>query len=248
MKNPIKAVIVDDEAPARESLETALERFEDIEIIDRCPNGYEAVKAVHQFRPDLLFLDINMPRLNGFDVVELLGKEAPFIIFVSAYDEYALRAFEADALDYLLKPVTPGRLEKSILRVREKLAAAEPQPMEQFIQRHQEHLAPLSRVLIREGSSVHIIRWQDIHYVEAREDFIKIHTAEKAYIKTDTMSNLEKKLDPQMFCRIHRSYLLNIDYLSGIEPYSKDSRVARLKDRKTLPISRSGYTRLLEMM
>ncbi len=244
---------MDDEALARQSLRGALLEFEDIEIIKECVNGFDAVQEVHRSRPDLLFLDIQMPRLDGFDVVELLGKEAPFIIFVTAYDEYALRAFEAEALDYLLKPVNPKRLQKSIERVREKLLSKAGvlkvgENIERFIDLHREHLAPLTRILIRDGSDVHIIPVENIIYLEAEEDYVRIHTGERTYLKLDSMANLETKLDLQIFCRLHRSFLLNIAYLVKIEPYTKDSRIARLKNGKTLPISRSGYNRLMELL
>lgn len=256
MNDKIRAIIVDDEALSRESLREALARFEDIEILKECTNGFEAVQEVQQSKPDLMFLDIQMPKLDGFDVVELLGKEAPCIIFVTAYDEYALRAFEAEALDYLLKPVNPTRLQRAIQRVREKLQPGSngPQPaekegrMERFINQHRDHLAPLTRILIRDGMDVYIIPAEQVIYFEAQEDYVKIFTEERSYLKLERMTNLDRKLDPQHFCRIHRSYLLNIDYLVKIEPYSKDSRIAKLKNGKTLPISRSGYNRLMELL
>lgn len=255
MNKQIKAIMVDDEPLARESLRDALKGFDDIEIIKECTNGFDAVREVQQSQPDLVFLDIQMPKLDGFDVVELLGKDAPFIIFVTAYDEYALRAFEAEALDYLLKPVNRQRLEKSIERVREKMAAREVQPMERLIGRHRDLLGPLNRVLIRDGMEVHILPVEGIVYIEAQEDYVKIYMhegegegRERSYLKLERMSNLEKKLDPRQFCRVHRSYILNIDYLARIEPYSKDSRVAKLKNGKTLQISRAGYTRLMELL
>lgn len=248
MTPKIKAIIVDDEELGRVSLREALDQFGDIEIVGECANGFEAIHEVEQSRPDLIFLDIQMPRLDGFDVVELLGKEAPFIIFVTAYDEYALKAFEAEALDYLLKPVNEKRLQKSIRRVREKLREKTPQKVVQFIEHHRDRQAPWHRVLIREGSDVHIIPMEDITHFEAQEDYVRIHTSTRSYLKLERISNLESKLEPGHFCRIHRSYILNIDYLAKIEPYSKDSRLAKLKDGKILPISRSGYNRLMELL
>lgn len=256
MRNKIRAIIVDDEVLSRESLREALARFEDIDIIKECTNGFEAVQEVQQSKPDLMFLDIQMPKLDGFDVVELLGREAPCIIFVTAYDEYALRAFEAEALDYLLKPVNPARLQRAVQRVREKLQpgtngsppAEKEGRMERFINQHRDYLAPLTRILIRDGMDVYIIPAEQVIYFEAQEDYVKIFTEERSYLKLERMANLERKLDPQQFCRIHRSYLLNIDYLVKIEPYSKDSRIAKLKNGKTLPISRSGYNRLMELL
>ncbi len=248
MNNKIRVIIVDDEALAREAIRAAVSQSGDIEIINECANGFEAVQAVQRFKPDLIFLDIQMPKLDGFDVVELLGKEAPAIIFVTAYDEYALRAFEAEALDYLLKPVSSQRLQKSMERVREQLRSKVPREMDRLINHHQENMAPLTRILIRDGMDIHILPPGDIIYVEAKEDYVKFHTEQRGYMKLEKMSDLERKLDPRNFCRIHRSYLLNIDYLVKIEPYSKDSRIAKLKNGESLPISRSGYNRLMELL
>ncbi|MCP4158357.1 MAG: response regulator [bacterium] len=246
----IKAVIVDDEALARDSLRDAIKDF-DIEVVAECGNGFEAVTAVQEFHPDVIFLDVRMPRLDGFDVVELLGKDAPFIIFVTSFDEYAVRAFEAEALDYILKPVKPERLKKPLERLRAqlgKLDSKESQPMETLLHRHRDQMAPLSRVLIRAGTDVVIVPVKDILYIEAQDDYVKIYTENKSYLKSEGLSRLEKTMDPHSFCRIHRSYLLNIESLKKIEPYSKDSRLAILNNGKKLPISRTGYTRLMEFL
>lgn len=248
MSQTINAIIVDDEPLARQSLKKALKDIAGITILEECANGFEAVQAVQRVRPDLLFLDIQMPKLDGFDVVELLGNEAPFVIFVTSYDEYALRAFEAEALDYLLKPVKADRLKKAVARVRERLQVKESQPFDTLLDKHRDSLGPLDRVLIRDGSNVFIIPVEDIIYVEAQDDYIKIYTPEKSYLKTQRLSNLEKAVPPRRFCRIHRSYLLNIDHLKKIEPYTKDSRLALLKNGAKLPISRSGYSRLMERL
>jgi len=245
----IKAIIVDDEALARESLKTALEPFEDIDVIDQCTNGFEAVQAVQRLQPDLVFLDVRMPKLDGFDVVELLGKDAPFVIFVTSYDEYALRAFEAEALDYLLKPVKAERLQKAVERVRERFQMKNSQPFENLIDKHRDFLAPLTRILIRNGIDVVIIPVNDVIYLEAQDDYVKVYNRQgKSYLKSERMSRLERMLDPQYFCRIHRSFILNINFLKKIEPYSKDSRLAILENGKRLPISRTGYTRLIELL
>ena len=230
MDKKINAIIVDDEDLARESLKEALEKFDDIKIIKDCANGFEAVKTVHRLKPDLVFLDIRMPKLDGFDVVELLGKDTPFIIFVTSYDEYALRAFEAEALDYLLKPIKSERLQKAIERVRERFQIENSQPFETLINKHRNFQAPLSRILIRYGTEVFIIPVNDIIYFEAQDDYVKVYTYAqgKSYLKYERMSHLEKMLDSQYFCRIHRSYIININFLKKIEPYSKDSRLAIL--------------------
>jgi len=248
-KMKLNAIIVDDEPFARETLKAALENFPDIEILAECVNGFEAVQAVQKHQPQLLFLDIQMPKLDGLDVVELLGKDAPFVIFVTSYDEYALKAFEAEALDYILKPVKAERLAKTIQRVRERMRAQQVQPMEQLIDKHRDSMGPLDRVLIRNGYDVVIIPAQEIVYFEAEDDYVKVYTAEgKSFLKSERMSKLEKMLDPRNFCRIHRSFILNIEYIKKIEPYTKDNKVAILKTGQRLSISRSGYTRLMELL
>ncbi len=246
MEQPIKAIITDDEPLARESLKAVLEGFDDIDIVAECGNGFEAVQAVQRLKPDLLFLDIQMPRLDGFDVVELLGEDAPFVIFATSYDEYALRAFETEALDYLLKPVKAERLQITIQRVRENMRLKQPQPFETLIDKHRGLHGPLTRVLIRSGTDVIIIPVEEIHYFEAQDDYVKTFTSDKSYLKNERMSRLEKQLAPGAFCRIHRSYIINIGYLKKIEPYTKDSRLAIMSGGQKLPISRTGYTRLME--
>jgi len=244
----IRAIVVDDEALGRQALMEALDQIDNLEVIKECTNGFEAVKTVQKLKPDLMFLDIQMPKLDGFDVVELLGDQTPFLVFVTAFDEYALRAFEAEALDYIIKPVREDRLKKVIERVEKQIKLKSPQPVDKFINKHQSHQAPLVRILIRDGTVVTIIPSDDIIYIEAQDDYIMIYTNEKKFLKYERISNLEKMLDSQTFCRIHRSYILNIRCLKKIEPYSKDSRLAILNNGNKLPISRSGYGRLMELM
>lgn len=248
MKNKIRAIVVDDEQLGREALKEVLSEINAVEVVAECTNGFEAVQEVHKQKPDLVFLDIQMPKLDGFDVVELLGDDAPIIVFVTAYDEYALRAFEAAALDYLVKPVQPERLERTLQRVREGMEVKQSQPVAKLINDHQNEMAPLSRILIRDGMEVFIIPSEDIIYIEAQDDYVMIYTDERSYLKYDRMNKLEKTLDPQYFCRIHRSYLINVRYLKKIEPYSKDSRLAIMQNDQKLPISRAGYNRLLELL
>ncbi len=247
MPNKIRSVIVDDEELARKALAHELSPHEDIEIAAEFVNGFELIKEISSVKPDLIFLDIQMPKLTGFDVVELLGEDSPLIIFVSAYDEYALQAFETHALDYLMKPVTAARLSQALDRAREKLIQNIPQPMNSLIDSRNSRSSPLSRILIRNGLEVIIIPAEQVAYIEAADDNVKIYTSETLYIKHERMSRLEEMLDPAVFCRIHKSYILNINYLSKIEPYSKDDRLAVLKNKKTIPISRDGYRQLMKM-
>jgi two-component system LytT family response regulator len=247
MSKKIRSLIVDDEVLARQALKDILSRLDDIEIVGECSNGFEVVKEVGEKKPDLIFLDIQMPKLNGFDVVELLGEESPLIIFVTAYDEYAIRAFETHALDYLMKPVRAERLQQALDRVREKMKLNIPQTTDVLIQTHKNQLIPISRVLVRYGLEVFIIPVEDITHIQSEDDYVRIFTSEKSYLKQERMNRLEQTLDPRSFCRIHRSYILNINYLSKIEPHSKDSKVAILKNKVSLPISRSGYDQLMKL-
>jgi two-component system LytT family response regulator len=247
MSNKIRSLVVDDEALAREALKDILSQLDDIEMVGECSNGFEVVKEIGEKKPDLIFLDIQMPKLDGFDVVELLGKESPFIIFVTAYDEYAIRAFETHALDYLMKPVRAERLQQALDRVRELMKLKIPQTTDVLIQSHKNQFIPISRILVRYGLEVFIIPMEDITHIQAEDDYVRIFTSEKSYLKQERMNRLEQMLDPRSFCRIHRSYILNINYLSKIEPHSKDSKIAILKNKTSIPISRSGYDQLMKL-
>jgi two-component system LytT family response regulator len=247
MSNKIRSLIVDDEALARQALKDIISPLDDIEIVGECSNGFEVVKEVEEKKPDLIFLDIQMPKLDGFDVVELLGEGSPFVIFVTAYDEYAIRAFETHALDYLMKPVRAERLQQALDRVRERMKLKIPQTTNLFIQAHKNQFIPISRILVRYGLEVFIIPVEEITHIQAEDDYVRIFTFEKSYLKQERMNRLEQTLDPRTFCRIHRSYILNINYLSKIEPHSKDTKVAILKNKTSLPISRSGYDQLMKL-
>jgi two-component system LytT family response regulator len=247
MSSKIRSLVVDDEALARQALKDVLSQLDNIEIVGECSNGFEVVKEVEEKKPDLIFLDIQMPKLDGFDVVELLGEESPFIIFVTAYDEYAIRAFETHALDYLMKPVRAERLQQALDRVREQMKLKIPQTTNVLIQSHKSQFIPVSRILVRHGLDIFIIPVEEITHIQAEDDYVRIFTSEKSYLKQERMNRLEQTLDPRTFCRIHRSYILNINYLSKIEPHSKDSKVAILKNKTFLPISRSGYDQLMKL-
>jgi two-component system LytT family response regulator len=243
-KKLVQSVIADDEPLAREALRNLLRSFEDIEIVAECENGFEVIKAVREKNPDLLFLDIQMPKLDGFDVLELLGEESPVVIFVTAYDEYALRAFDTFAVDYLLKPVKSDRLATALERANEKLRLSQLEHYMEMSRDHQESQRPIQRICVREQSVVHIIAAGEITYIEAQEDYININSVKGEYLKNDQLGRIAGLLDEGVFCRIHRSYLININFLERIESLSKDRRIAVLKNKKKLPISRSGYERL----
>ena len=239
------AIIVDDEELARISLRLALEKFADVEILAECANGFEALKKVRELKPQILFLDIQMPKLSGFDVVELLGEEAPLIVFVTAYDEYALRAFEAHAVDYLLKPVDEKRLKNTLEHIDDHLFFRRSQDLSEALNSYRQTQPPLQRLLIHDRSRVHVIPVDQVIFIQAQDDYVLIHTAQESFLKYERLSRLENMLDPQQFLRIHRSYILNLKYLKKIEPVTKDSRVALLSNGQQLPVSRSGYKRLI---
>jgi len=244
----IRTVVVDDEEPGRRILCEYLAEHPEIEVIAECANGFEAVKAVSELRPDLVFLDIRMPKLDGFDVVELLGDECPAVVFVTAYDEYALKAFEVHAIDYLLKPFTAERLSEALRRIRPELQAPRPVPATDLAEAARPGSDRLERILVRDGSRIHIIAVDRLDYVEARDDYVALASGGETFRKQQTLSQLEAALPPGRFVRIHRSYLLNVDCLARLELYAKDSRVAILRDGTRLPVSRSGYRRLRALL
>jgi two-component system, LytTR family, response regulator len=238
-KKKIKTIIIDDEQLAREGLELALKDFEIIDVVALCPNGFQAIKQIRQLNPDVIFLDIQMPRINGFEMLELLAEDAPTTIFVTAFDEYAIKAFESNALDYLLKPVNPKRLEKAILKLQDKLKQTEPS-LQNVINMDKQRRKNISRVLVRDGGTVHVIPVSEILWLEAQDDYVAIKTANNVFLKLERLGQLEQQLEPEKFKRIHRSYILNLDYLQQVENH----QFAVLKNGARLPISRSGYSRL----
>ena len=244
--SPIEAVIVDDEALARGVMREMLAAHPDIEIAAECGNGFEAVKVVAEMRPDLLLLDIQMPKLDGFEVLELIAGDVT-VIFVTAYDQYAIRAFEVHAVDYLLKPFSPERLAEALDRARARISAKEKVP-DGLVAAGRARQTPLERILIRDRADVHVIPVEKIDYLESQDDYVSVKAAGKSYLKEQTLAELETLLDKDVFVRIHRRYILNIARLAKIELAVKDNRIAILADGSKLPISRSGYARLKELL
>jgi two-component system, LytTR family, response regulator len=238
----IRAVIVDDEDLARQMLREFLASHPEIEVVAECANGFEAVKAVTELKPDLLFLDIQMPKLNGFEVLELIGTNRA-IVFVTAYDEYAIRAFDIHAVDYLLKPFNAERFETALQRAKERLSGNLPAPTE-LSASARPPAQYVERIVVRDGTRVHIIPVAKLDYAEAQDDYVALSTEGKKHLKQQTISSLESVLDPSRFLRIHRSYIVNLEKVAKIEPYSKDSYVVVLSNGAQLPVSRSGYARL----
>jgi len=243
----MRIVVVDDEPLSRAVVREFAAADADIEIAAECANGFEAVKAVAEHQPDLVLLDVQMPKLDGFEVLELLGRDQP-VIFITAYDQYALRAFEVHAVDYLLKPFSAERFEAAMARARERLRARRPTPVEEIVRDGKARTGPVERVLIRDGANVHVLPVDAIDYVEAQDDYVAYKSGGKQYLKDQTLATVEATLDPARFVRIHRSYVLNIDRISKVELYAKDSRIAILRDGTRLPVSRAGYARLSELL
>ncbi|HTI39874.1 MAG TPA: LytTR family DNA-binding domain-containing protein [Vicinamibacterales bacterium] len=243
----MRIVVVDDEPLARGVVREFAAADPDIEIVAECANGFEAVKAVADHQPDLVLLDVQMPKLDGFEVLELLGRDQS-VVFITAYDQYALRAFDVHAVDYLLKPFSAERFEEAMARARERLRARRPTPVQEIVRDAKGRTGPVERVLIRDGANVHVLPVDAIDYVEAQDDYVAYKSAGKLYLKDQTLGAVETTLDPARFVRIHRSYVLNIDRISKVELYAKDSRVAILRDGTRLPVSRAGYARLAELL
>jgi len=242
----ISTIIVDDEELARRVLREFLAAHRDVEIVAECGNGFEAVKVISEARPDLLLLDIQMPKLDGFEVLELVGGDLT-VIFVTAYDQYAIRAFEVHAVDYLLKPFSPERLSEALNRARDRIATREKVPPG-LVASGRARQTPLERILIRDRADVHVVPVEKIDYLESQDDYVSVKTAGKGYLKEQTLSELETLLDKDAFVRIHRRYILNIARLAKIELAVKDNRIAILTDGTKLPISRAGYARLKELL
>jgi two-component system LytT family response regulator len=247
MADTLRVVIVDDEPLARAMVRQCIGAHPGVEIVAECANGFEAVKAVSELTPDLLFLDVQMPKLSGFEVLELIGRNVA-VIFTTAYDQYALRAFEVHAVDYLLKPFSEARFAEALSRARERIASKDALPVDALVSQSRPRQGPLGRVLIRDGSQVHVLPADRIDYVEAQDDYVAFKADGKSYLKDQTLGSVEASLDPARFVRIHRSYLLNIDRLARVELYAKDSRVAILRDGTRLPVSRAGYARLAKLL
>jgi two-component system LytT family response regulator len=253
-RRKLGVVLVDDEELARGLLHEYLEASADIEILAECANGFEAVKAIAEKKPGLVFLDVQMPKLDGFEVLELIGQDVA-VIFVTAYDQYAMRAFDEHAVDYLLKPFSLERFQKALERARQRLGekgsapapAARPAAAE-LVRAARPPQEFLQRIVVKDGGRVHIIPVDRLDYAESQDDYVALHSQGKSYLKEQTISSLESALDPERFVRIHRSVIVNLERVAKIEPYAKDSRVAVLSDGSQLPVSRAGYDRLRSLL
>src|SRR5271165_4140375 len=245
-KAQLGAIIVDDEQLARHAVRELLSTHTEIHILAECANGIEAVKAVAEHQPALIFLDVQMPKLTGFDVLELINTNAA-VIFTTAYDQYAMRAFEVHAVDYLLKPIGRERFEAALERAKSRLGEKLP-PAPELAAAARAPKQFLERIVVRDGTRVTLIPVGKLDYAEAQDDYVGLASDGKKHLKQQTIASLEACLDPEQFVRVHRSYIVNFERVVRIEPYGKDSRLAILADGTRLPVSKAGYARLKTLL
>jgi two-component system LytT family response regulator len=239
----LRAVIVDDEPLARALLREYLGRIGGVEVVAECGDGFAAVAAVSEHDPDLLLLDIQMPQLSGFEVLEALDRPVA-TVFITAHDTHAVRAFEVHAVDYVLKPFGAERLRVAIARARDRLLAGSTPPAAALAAAARPAGAPLTRIVVRDGPRVSVVAVADLDWVEAADDYVVLHAGGRAHRRQQTLAELEAQLDSRAFVRAHRSIILNLARVAAFDTYAKDSRVAVLRDGTRVPVSRSGYARL----
>lgn len=240
----IKTVLIDDEPLARSIIREYLKSYSDIEVIGECNDGFEGVKTITKNQPDLIFLDIQMPKISGFEMLELI-ENAPAVIFTTAFDEFAIKAFEAHAIDYLLKPFSKERFDKAIQKWISQRHQTEGRTTTQTLLETEIHQPEeRNRIVVKEGSNIRIIPTHEILYIEAYDDYVKIFTQKEMFLKKKTMNFYEQALDPSQFVRVHRSYILQLQQLTRIEPLEKDTHVALLKNGVRVPLSKTGYAKL----
>lgn len=240
-----KVIIIDDEPLAREIVKEYVQKFPDLQLMAECNDGFEAVKAISEYKPDLIFLDVQMPKISGFEMLELLD-EPPAVIFTTAFDEYAIKAFEANATDYLLKPFSQERFD---LAVNKYLAQKkDDKSMVNALVDAVTKDMQLQRIVIRDGSKIRIVPLHEVIMLEAADDYVKIHTAKGAFLKKRTMQSFEANLPSSQFVRVHRSYIVNIAQITRIDPMEKENHVALLKDGPSVPVSKAGYQKLKQTL
>ena len=240
----LKVVIIDDETLAISVTRSYLKEYPQFEIVAECQNGFEGLKAIQQHQPELIFLDIQMPKINGFEMLELLD-EKPGVIFTTAFDEYALKAFEANALDYLMKPFSKERFDKAVSKFLEKEFVAKNEDTKStFPSTFDYPVIHNNRIVIRSGNEIRIIPHDDIQYIEAYDDYIKINVKGDCYLKKQTMQKTESQLNADKYIRVHRSFLVNINEITRIEQAGKEAFNAVLRDNTRIPLSKPGYNKL----
>jgi two-component system, LytTR family, response regulator len=239
----MKVIIIDDEPLARSIVKEYLQKHPQLQIAQECNDGFEGLKAIQEHQPDLVFLDIQMPKINGFEMLELID-QPPAVIFATAFDEYAIKAFEAHAIDYLLKPFNQERFDKAINKWMEQKAVSNEKATMELLETASQSPSQNNRIVVKNGSKIKIIPVHDVQYLEAADDYVKVHTSEGYFLKNKTMAHFEQTLDGQQFVRSHRSYIVNVQQITRIDPYEKDNHVAILRSGVKVPVSRSGYVKL----
>jgi len=237
-----KIIIIDDEPLARSHIKSCLEKYTEFTVVAECADGFEGIKKIQELKPDLIFLDIQMPRINGFEMLELL-EEKPAVIFTTAFDEYALKAFEENAVDYLLKPFGEGRFDKAMLKVSQHAVT-----LDKLEQSYGKTVDESQRVVVKHQGEIRIIPADQISYIEAWDDYVKIHSGDQVFVKKKTMAFYEKSLGEKQFVRCHRSFLVNVSHISALDHHGGDNTELRLRSGFHLPVSRQGYVRLKEIL
>ena len=244
----MKAVIIDDEPLARQVVAEYLQAFPQIGLAAECSDGFEGVKALQQHNPDVIFLDIQMPKITGFEMLELVEKP-PAVIFTTAFDEYAIKAFETHAVDYLLKPFSPERFNKAVEKVLAQTATNEQKKVvNDLVQNVVPSPSQAERVVIKDGGKIRIINIHQIKFLEAADDYVKLHTADGVFLKGKTMGFYEDSLPKDGFVRTHRSFIVNVQYITRIDPYEKESHIAVLKTGENIFVSKAGYIKLKQVL
>ena len=238
----IKVLIIEDEAPARDIIKHYLKKHTNIELAGECSDGFAGLKSIKELKPDLIFLDIQMPKLTGFEMLEVL-EEKPEIIFTTAFDQYALQAFEKNAVDYLLKPFYESRFDEAIMKAIDRITSGYKTPdlVKRLLSIRTENSAPINRIVVKKGNSINIIPVDSVKYIAAEDDYVMIYHAAGKALKQQTMKFYEENLSEKSFARIHRSFIVRIEEINRLEPYGKDNYVAVLHNGDKLPVSRAGY-------
>ncbi len=246
---PIRTIIIDDEQHARNLIRTYLSKHKEIELVTECENGFEGLKAIQEHKPDLIFLDIQMPKITGFEMLELLEK-MPVIIFSTAYDEYAIKAFELNTADYLLKPYGEDRFSKAVKKAIERVEQNKDkaEPVADILESHQAESGNIDRIVVKSGTKIKVISVDQVESIEAYDDYVNIYTPDGRFIKQQRMAFYEKHLDEKEFARVHRSHIVRMSQIVQIEPYGKESKVLLLKSGKKVKVSRSGLKVLKEKL
>lgn len=244
-----RVLIIDDEPLARMVVLEYLQPFNSqLQVMQECGDGFEGIKAIMQHQPDLIFLDVQMPKINGFEMLELV-EQPPQVIFTTAFDEYAIKAFEAHAVDYLLKPFSRERFNKAVEKFLSQSGTAPViKATEALLDSASQSPAQHERIVVKTGTKVKIIPVHDVEYLAADDDYVSIHTAEGSFLKNKTMSFFEQTLDARQFARVHRSYIIRISEITRIDPYEKDTHLAILKSGARIPVSKTGYAKLKQVL